>query len=175
MENYYWPDEPSLVQYFWHMAFLYAFISTPIKLIFFNKKESVSEENIKRDFKNLELFRMNFKRTSTLLFLFVTAASCLIYLNYWIHTRINSLNKMTKYKISIAWVFLQYLFLLLVYLPIIFLPKDVLRHIGDSFIGQISFLVIICIQLYIPFKLLKNLREFAKENTLQVVSGTKIN
>ena len=37
-----------------------------------------SEENIKRDFKNLELFRMNFKRTSTLLFLFVTADSCFI-------------------------------------------------------------------------------------------------
>ena len=73
-------SEHTLVEIFYRITLLFAFISTPINLIFFNKKKSVSKENIKRDFKNIELFRMNFKRMSTLLFLLVTAVSCVFLL-----------------------------------------------------------------------------------------------
>ena len=89
-------------------------IIIPVYFIFIKKKVSVGDENLneendvvkkgRRDMKNIELFKKNFNRMPTLLFLILEIIP-LIYLFYWVHTRINSFNKMTKYKISIAWSF----------------------------------------------------------------------
>ena len=59
-----------------------------------------------RNIKNIELFKINFlHRMPTFLFIFMTIIPFFLftYMFYWIPSRINSFNKITKNKISIAW------------------------------------------------------------------------
>ena len=115
------------------------------------------------DIKNIELFKKNFNRMPTLLFLILEIIP-LIYLFYWVHTRINSFNKMTKYKISIAWSLTYILFL-----PIgLILSAIFVEDTGDNLEAAGSFIgaLFVVYHLYIPFRLLKVLKKFTKENEI---------
>ena len=145
-------------------------IIIPVYFIFIKKKVSVGDGNLNeendvvkkagKDIKNIELFKNNFNRLPTLLFLFLELIP-LIFLLYWVHTRINSFNKMTKYKISIAWS-LTYILFLPIGLILVVLLNESESAIQAGAEGVFAFFVVY--HLYIPFRLLKVLKEFTKEN-----------
>ena len=116
-----------------------------------------------RDLKNIELFKNNFNRMPTPLFLILTVIP-LIYQIYWVHTRINSFNKMTKYKISIAWSLTYILIFPISLILAVFFVEDT----GDNIEVLSSYTAVLftVYHAYIPFRLLKVLKEFTKENEI---------
>ena len=146
-------------------------IIIPVYFIFIKKKVSVGDGNLNeendvvkkagKDIKNIELFKNNFNRLPTLLFLFLELIP-LIFLLYWVHTRINSFNKMTKYKISIAWSLTYILFLPICTILAVNFIEDTGNNLENA--GTLTFGLFAVYHMYIPFRLLKVLKEFTKEN-----------
>ena len=106
--------------------FLCVFLILPLYLLSVKKTKTGSTENKNIDIENIKLFRMNFKRFPSIGLYILSSITILVFQFYWNQTRINSLNKMTKYKINIAWNYILILFPIAVFVYQ-FLELDILN------------------------------------------------